>query len=441
MLEQAVIDAASLKEAAMKNAESIILEKYSAELKEAVDSILDQPDLNQDPFGSGSELPPTEDPLAKNIPMAATNGENACPCPDEDEEIEINFDQLAQQMDQTNQSSPNDDFGLPGQTGELEPSFNENMLEEEVDGIQVPPQLAPELHMYHMSMDDPIYKVGSLAYIGKPVPSDLVQQAIDNLESMVGKMGDPDENQKVEELVNQLRDVLSSTTQNQSSTMEGEYNQNLYEEFNEESLNDLMEMLTTQNESLEVDIEAVPHGHAGHATSSERINADQIVLAKTQDDKVSEENKNIKKALEKLQETNKNLEKSNKLLNENINSINLEYNKIKGITLKASEKLQEINLENAKLIYMNRALRNDSLNERQKNTIVENIFKVDSVNEAKVLYETVLDSSKANAKAPETLTEALDFNRGRLLSFKSGRTTNETDPRKERMQTLAGIKK
>ena len=42
MLEQAVIDAESLRTAAMKNAEQEVLEKYSGEIKEAVSSLLEQ---------------------------------------------------------------------------------------------------------------------------------------------------------------------------------------------------------------------------------------------------------------------------------------------------------------------------------------------------------------------------------------------------------------
>ena len=38
MLEQAIIDAEALKEAAVKNAETLVLEKYSNQIKEAVDS-------------------------------------------------------------------------------------------------------------------------------------------------------------------------------------------------------------------------------------------------------------------------------------------------------------------------------------------------------------------------------------------------------------------
>ncbi len=44
MLEQALIDAKALKESALKNAEAMIIEKYSDQIKEAVDSLLEQED-------------------------------------------------------------------------------------------------------------------------------------------------------------------------------------------------------------------------------------------------------------------------------------------------------------------------------------------------------------------------------------------------------------
>ena len=48
MLEQAIIDAEALKEAAIKNAEQAVLEKYSTEIKEAVETLLEQEE--EDPF-------------------------------------------------------------------------------------------------------------------------------------------------------------------------------------------------------------------------------------------------------------------------------------------------------------------------------------------------------------------------------------------------------
>ena len=41
LLEQAIVDAEALKEAAMKNAEASIIEKYSSEVRAAVDFLLE----------------------------------------------------------------------------------------------------------------------------------------------------------------------------------------------------------------------------------------------------------------------------------------------------------------------------------------------------------------------------------------------------------------
>ena len=51
MLEKAIVDAEALKEAALKNAEAAIVEKYSHEIKEAVSSLLEQPE--EDSFCRG----------------------------------------------------------------------------------------------------------------------------------------------------------------------------------------------------------------------------------------------------------------------------------------------------------------------------------------------------------------------------------------------------
>ena len=42
LIEQAIIDANELREAALRSAESQIIEKYSSEIKEAMDSLLDE---------------------------------------------------------------------------------------------------------------------------------------------------------------------------------------------------------------------------------------------------------------------------------------------------------------------------------------------------------------------------------------------------------------
>ena len=42
MLEQAIVDAKSLREAAIRNAEETLVEKYSDDIKEAVEKLLEQ---------------------------------------------------------------------------------------------------------------------------------------------------------------------------------------------------------------------------------------------------------------------------------------------------------------------------------------------------------------------------------------------------------------
>ena len=62
MLEQAIVDATALKEAAMKNAEAAILEKYSKEIKETVDSMLNESPEEEAEYAAME--PPQEEPAA-----------------------------------------------------------------------------------------------------------------------------------------------------------------------------------------------------------------------------------------------------------------------------------------------------------------------------------------------------------------------------------------
>ena len=51
MLEQAIVDAKALREAAVKSAEAAIVEKYNTEVKNAVSKLLEQDDeLEWDPY-------------------------------------------------------------------------------------------------------------------------------------------------------------------------------------------------------------------------------------------------------------------------------------------------------------------------------------------------------------------------------------------------------
>ena len=102
MLEQAIIDAEALRGAAMKNAETLVLEKFSGQIKDAVEILLEQEDALEldraDPAGApaaeGVEMP--DEPSAplpsvlEHIPLAAIKTDQ--------EQIEIPLDALMEQI-------------------------------------------------------------------------------------------------------------------------------------------------------------------------------------------------------------------------------------------------------------------------------------------------------------------------------------------------------
>ena len=83
MLEQAIVDANALKEVAVKNAEQVIIEKYSADIKEAVSALLEQ----EEPMAAAA----AETFGDVDVPSAAAPGEDACPCPDDEETVTLDL--------------------------------------------------------------------------------------------------------------------------------------------------------------------------------------------------------------------------------------------------------------------------------------------------------------------------------------------------------------
>ena len=62
MLEQAIIDAAALKDAAIQSAEQVVIQQYSEQIKETVDKLLEQaPPEGAEATSYGADAPEDED--------------------------------------------------------------------------------------------------------------------------------------------------------------------------------------------------------------------------------------------------------------------------------------------------------------------------------------------------------------------------------------------
>lgn len=107
---------------------------------------------------------------------------------------------------------------------------------------------------------------------------------------------------------------------------------------------------------------------------------------------------------------------------------------------KLQKQLSEMNLFNAKLLYVNKLMQNRNVSSKQQRAIVEALDNAKTIREAKFLYEGL---AKSLTKQTKKLTESADR---RLLSSSSkatrrGSATINEDAVASRWATLAGIRK
>ena len=341
MLEQAIVDAEALKEAAIKNAEAAIIEKYSADIKSAVNSLLEAEEdelgldeAPEDELGGlggdmGAEAAPDSLP---DVPPAATDGENLCPCPDEQEEIVVDFDALAAAADAEMGMDP----AAPG------------------------------------AAEDPL--AGDAG-----------------LDAELGL--DADEDEEELELTENLIDTVVA-------------------------------------ELLKVDHEPVPSGTVGgHAANpAEQESESDAALAKARDTEAAKEEKEQAKAVKDLQEK--------------LDKVTKRSDKAMKIIAHLETKLNETNLLNAKLLYTNKILNSDSLNERQKNQVAEAISRAGTVEEAKVMFETLQSAvqSSRSKRQPKSLSEVVSKRTSAFMPRRTEKLQETRSPEMDRWAILAGIK-
>ena len=154
------------------------------------------------------------------------------------------------------------------------------------------------------------------------------------------------------------------------------------------------------------------------------------------DSKTKEENEELRKTVAELQ-------KENKILTSAAQKLQLQNEKFSATLETLQEKLEMINVSNAKLLYINRALENASLNDRQKEKIVEAISKADTIQEAKIVFDTLQETitSQPADKKMTSLSEAVSRRSTLLVSAREEQKERVANPAFERLQRLAGIKK
>ena len=392
LLERAIVDATALKEAALKNAENLVIEKYSEEVKSAMANLLEQevdplaPAAEEDPMAMMGDIG-AEDPMAMTDDLGAEEDseEKAAQefadstvgdIPDafdpdlddpDDEIISIKLDSLRAEL-------PDEDDGVFG---------GDDKLDDNEIGIGISDEEELDLDSeddldLDMDMDD---DMGMESDIGVDITPEMVAEALGDM--------DIDEDINIDEIL----------------------------------------------EAVRVDFEPQKSGWAGTPESIMK-EYEAMLLAREQDSKVKEENEELRKTVAALT-------KENKTLTSAAQKLKTQNEKFTTTLETLQEKLETSNVSNAKLLYINRALENASLNERQKEKIVEAISKAETVQEAKIVFDTLQGTitSQPAEKKMSSLSEAVSRRSTLLVAAREEQKQKAANPAFDRLQRLAGIKK
>ena len=158
------------------------------------------------------------------------------------------------------------------------------------------------------------------------------------------------------------------------------------------------------------------------------------------DVELEEERAELQKETKLLNSKNKRLLKEQKTLNNKARLLQEKLDKYGTVITKLKTKLNESSLTNAKLLYQNRILNSVSLNERQKDKIVEAISNANSVEEAKLIFETLQSAVGSSKKKnmSKSLNEVVSRSSSAFIPRKEVKPSN--DAFSERMKRLAGLK-
>ena len=398
MLEQAIIDAAALREAALKNAEQSLIEKYSPQIKKAVEVMLENEQSNEG-WKAGTKV--KYEGRVANITTESDNGMvgisvgGQTHLVNEAEIQNLSEDELLQEEEMDMGASIG---GSPSASIEAPFAGNPNVQPDEtVDFSLNLDSFDDEIDINLLDLEKEL--------AGESMPEDEKVSVADMAaeESGLDDLFGNQDSETTEEPDEQLQELL-----------------NLLNEYEDEIL----------EEDAVADMGASKQGWVTTDIPHQEYEQDMQLAA----DNLNEEDGDDEEEVE---------EDKTPELYETINLLKIQNEKLESIVYQLNDKLEETLLSNAKLLYQNRTLTDASLNERQKDKIVEAISKAESPKEAKQLQETLKSTvGSKSKKGPQSLSETVNrrSNLSGMLNRRQNLNESKDDPFKNKMKKLAGIK-
>jgi len=422
LLEEAIVDAKALKEAALKNAENVVLEKYSSEVKKALDTLLEQEELEE----GGEDETLTE--FTDDVPYAFQNEElDEAP---EDEIVEIDFDALKKRLEEEDEvveeEDLNDALEMADDIADSDPL--DQMADRDAEEGAAELGAAPVEPLEEGKDRFIIMKSSRALDDGKAQPSNAYSNPATTKKAGVKPGHVYDSKDAAEKDAKKLGDanpVGFTVVKLAGEALDEELN--LSEDFIKELV-----------EELVLDMDTSPAGFSslgGAENSVMQANNDAIAAAKEAHLEEEEE--------EEIEEDTAPDVVPVELHEAKISELTKSNRELHALIVEAKDQLTKLNLDNAKLVYQNKALGSVSLNERQKNQIVEAVQSANSVEEASMIFETIqnaVGSTPDQRTRPQTLREAVQRPTSLLINSKRNNEATK-DPTMGRMLRLAGLNK
>ena len=402
MLEQAIIDAKSLKDAAVRNAEHLIIEKYSGEIKNQMEKLLEQEDiagLGAD-LGAGGGMDLGADEAATATGPAPTPVDFAATGEDKDH--------LPSKVEYAALDGATIGYTEYPQEGELITINLDALNDYEMD-----PDRGPTARNLAESLE---------------IEEDL-------LEELLGEeLLDLDDNMLAEAAIDEDKLVgLSSATGKDEDDDEEDDDDDDEEEVEEDD--------KYVEEGIKVDYKYAKETNDSFGTSDEQSSINLLLAQMVEEaEDLEKKNESLVKKNNLLIQKNKSLNVALKESKKTFNDFKKQYNTLIEGFNGLKEKFEESQLMNVKMLYTNKVLSDRSLNRRQKDKIVESLDKTESVEQAKIVYDTLKNTVQVTrSRGPESLGEAVSRRSSQLLVRNPKAKEPEKDPFAARMKRLAGI--
>lgn len=298
-----------------------------------------------------------------------------------------------------------------GEDANLEELFNS--LSEEDDMAEMDSELSEKNHNDMMEKDEMVDEEYDLEEILRELEDESLEENEEEMEE--GKKEDEDlkENTMFEKAsadeeikdvtVEELRDLIRDAIKAAMGDAEMGSDEDM----------ETIDLDMDSEEEMDIDLDM----------DSEEEDKDSEKKSKKDDEKEKMDERRRYKGVPKMKEGS-----DEKELEEAINTINI-----------LRSQLNEVNLLNAKLIYVNKIFKANNLNESQKVKVVNSFDKAKTLNEAKNIYEVIKDTVKTSSKPKVALHESKQFASNVIGSTSAKQPILESNDVINRMQKLAGI--